>query len=433
MKLLLPLALLLWQAVAPVATVQTAEPRYFRYERNVSVSEAGQTCAVLDAATYAHAAPALKDLRIYPAGVQGARDIPYATTLSQPAQPDSEPAAVLNLGQRGRAVVFDLAMPARPYTDVSLDLDGRDYLATATVSGSNAPNAASPTRLGEFTLFDLTSQHLSHSTTLHLQESSFPYLHVELTVSPATTNHPFVATSQMVKGATVPPSREAQSLFTLAAETSAITQRGRQNVASLALPQRVPVERVTFELAPSFKGNFSRDVGISDRPEGAPDSASETLGGTIMRVHLTQAGREIRQEQLSVPATLGSNLQGPASVVVTVNNGDDTPLPISAVRLEMRERRVCFDAPAAGSYAVYYGDSALEAPEYDYGRIFSSAAQTRIVKLDPERPNPAYVSRPDSRPLTERYPDLVWIALLAVICVLALVALRSSRNLHHHR
>ncbi len=432
MKLFSLAFLLVWQAAGD-GSIVTANPHYFRYQRTVTAPSAGQTCAVLDATTYAHAGASLKDLRIYPAGAPEAREVPYAITLSEPVQPDSETATVLNLGQRGRAIVFALAMPPRPYTDVVLNLNGRDFLATAVVSGMNTPNSASSTRLGEFTLFDLSSQHLSHSTTMHLQESSFPYLQVELTVSGASADHPFKPTPQMVLGATVPPSREAQSLFTLTAETQTITQRGRQTIASLPLPERVPVERVSFELDPEFKANFSRDVLISARPEGTPSNFGESLSGTILRVHLTRGGREIRQQQLSVPATLGANLQGAATVEVMVNNGDDAPLPIKAVRLDMRERRLCFDAAGAGNYTIYYGDNELNAPVYDYARIFAVSRQANITPLGPEQPNPAYTPRPDTRAVTERHPDLVWIALLAVICILALVALRSSKNLHHHR
>jgi hypothetical protein len=431
-KLISLTLLLLWQAVAS-DSVPTANPRYFQYQRTVTVPSAGQACAVLDASAYAHAGASLKDLRIYPAGARGSREIPYAITLSEPVQPDTEPARVLNLGQRARAIVFDLAMPPRAYTDVTLDLDGRDFLATATVSGEDAPNAASSTRLGEFTLFDLSSQHLSRSTTLQLQESSFPYLHVELTLSAAARDHPLQPTPQMVLGATVPPSREAQSLFTLASQTQSISQRRRQSVASLSLPERVPVERVSFDLAPEFKLNFSRDVVISARPAGTPASAGETIFGTILRVHLTRAGREIRQQELSVPATLGANLQGPATVEIAVNNGDDVPLPVKSVRLEMRERRLCFGAVGAGNYTVYYGDQELSAPVYDYARTFSVSGEANAVQLGPEQANPAHVPRPDTRALTERHPDLVWIALLAVICVLALVALKSSKNLHLHK
>lgn len=432
MKLLAAfVALLIWQGGAPVASVQTADRQYLRYERAIAVPAAGQSCVVLDAATFAHASASLKDLRVYSASAGSeAREVPYAITLSEPVQPDSDSAAVLNLGQRGKSVVFDLAMPARPYTEVTLDLTGQDFLATAVVSGEEAPNSATTTRLGEFTLFDLSSQRLSRNTTIHLQESNFRYLRVELTASAAVSARPFTATPEMVRGASVPPSREAQSLFTLSAETRAFTQRGKQTVATLMLPQRVPVERVSFEIASDFKGNFSRDVVIADRPEGTPASAGENINGTILRVRLNQGGREIRQQELSVPATLGSNLQGPASVEVAVNNGDDAPLPITAVQLEMRERQLCFDAPAAGNFTLFYGDSTLEAPVYDYARIFSSAGQTKPVELGPEQANPDYRERPDTRPMTERNPQLVWVALLVVICVLALVALRSSKNLH---
>lgn len=424
------LALLLWQtAAAPRVSIapSTDVRQYSRYERSITPEGgARQTCVVLDAQIFPHAAASLKDLRLY----QGNHEIPYAITLSEPAQLDSVAARVLNPGMQGHRVVFDLQMPNRPYTDVTLDLAGKNFLATAVVTGKNAPGAGEGTSLGEFTLFDLTAQHLSRSTTLHLQESSFPYLHVVLTAAPAPGSRQFVASQRMVKGATVPPSREAQSLYTVAEQTTAVKQRGRDSVAEFTLPERVPVERVSFAVDPEFKGNFSRDVRVSDRPRGTPKSAAETIDGTIFRVHLNQTGRDIRQQQLSVPATLGANMQGPASVEVAIGNGDDAPLPIAAVRLEMRQRKLCFAAPAAGALTLFYGDEGLAAPQYDYARLFSATAPSASAQLGPEQRNPAYRSRPDTRPLAERYPDLLWIALLAVICVLAVVALRSARRVH---
>jgi hypothetical protein len=366
----------------------------------------------------------LKDLRLY----QDGHEVPYAITLSEPEQPDSDTANVRNLGLRGRTIVFDLEMPNRPYTDVTLNLTGQDFIATATVSGTRDPNYSNQTHLGDFTLFDLTSQHLSRSTTLHLQETDLPYLHVELAVTPAPGAHTFTPTWQMVSGVTVPPSREAQSLYTTAASSSSITQRGTQTVAIFPLPQRVPIERVSFDLPPTYKSNFSRDVHIADHPANAP-SASETLAGTIFRVHLTQSGREIRQQQLSVPATLGSNMQSPAIVEVAIDNGNDTPIPLTAIRLEMRQRKICFDAPTAQALTLFYGDPGLTAPRYDYARLFSPSGAIHAAQLSPEQLNPAYRDRPDSRPLTDRHPHLLWIALLIVICLLAIVAIRSSRTI----
>jgi hypothetical protein len=428
-KLLLALfVFMFWQAGSRVISVETAERQYFRYQRAIVPTAMGQNCVVLDASTFSHASAALKDLRLFPQ-TAAAREIPYAVTLSEPMQPDSERGHVINLGVRGRAIVFDLVMPQRPYTDVVLDLDGRDFIATAVVRGINDLGDLPGTRLGEFTLFDLTSQHLSRSTTLPLQESSFRYLHVELTV---TSVHEATSTRflpAMVRDVSVPPSREAQTVFALTAETKTITQRGHQTIASFTLPERVPAERVSFVLAPEFRGNFSRDVVITDHSEGASTSAGETIYGNIFRVRLNQAGREIRQQQLSILATQGSNLQSSAQVEIAVNNGDDVPLPITAVRLEMRERKLCFDASSLAPVTLFYGDAALAAPQYDYARTFSGAGVTHVAQMGVEQENPVYSSRPDTRAAMERHPGLVWVIFLAVIFVLAVVAIRSTRHL----
>src|SRR5258708_28962385 len=97
----------------------------------------------------------------------------------------------------------------------------------------------------------------------------------------------------MVLGVTVPPSREAQSLYTTAATTTNITRRGRQSVATFSLPERIPIERVSFDLSPTYNANFSRDVRITDRPNGSSIFGMESLTGTIYLGQLTLSGREI--------------------------------------------------------------------------------------------------------------------------------------------
>ena len=421
---------LLLQAANPAApTVAPAAPeQYFRYHRAViPASDRGDACSVIEPGIFPKAAPSLKDLRLY----QDGREVPYAITLSQPEQPDSDAARILNLGMRGDTIVFDLEMPARRYTDVALDLAAKNYLATAVVSGMSEPGAA-PTSLGEFTLFDLSEQHLSHNTTLHLQESSFPFLHIAITASPAPGSHDFVASPQIINGAMIPPSRAAQVIFTTALTITAIQQRGNQTIATATLPPQLPIERVSFVLAPNYTGNFSRDVFISAKPTGEssnPQVAPESATGTIMRVHLNEAGREIRQQQLSIPAILGANLQQNATLEVAVNNGNDAPLPITAVLLEMREHEICFDASTASRPELFYGDPALPTPQYDFARLFSPSARLVQAQLGPEQPNPGYHPRPDTRSITERHPDFIWIVLLIVISILAIIAMRSTKSL----
>lgn len=428
MKLISLLLLLLWQVSAnPIAT-STAQRQYFLYQRAIVPTAAGQNCSVLDAATFTHASGSLRDLRLF-AQTAAPQEIPYAITLSEPVQSDPEPARLLNLGIKERTLSFDLGMPHRPYTEVVLDLAGMDYIAAATVTGTEHPGKNEGTSLGEFTLFDLTSQHLSRSTTLSMQESTFPYLHIELRISPAPGARSLPLSPRMVRGALVPPSREAQTVFAPAVETRSIHQQARQTVAHFTLPERVPIERVHFVLSPEFKGNFSRNVVISDHATGVPASAGETLSGNIFRVRLMQAGREINQQQLSVPATLGSNLQSSAEVEVAVANGDDQSLPIVAVQLQMRQRKLCFNATSTDSLTLFYGDPTLAAPEYDFARTVQLASQSAVARVGPEQKNPVYIPRPDTRSLTERHPELIWVAFLTVICILAIVAIRSARHL----
>ncbi len=448
MKAAALLAILLWQAAAANGP-PVAQPGAMRYERAVRVAAgAGQACAVLDAPIFAHAAPSLTDLRIFPAQAAAAgtavHEVSYAITLSEAVSEETESARVLNLGASGARIVFDLAMPARAYTGVTLDLDPEvhDFIATATVSGSDAPGErGKATALGTFTLFDLASQRLSRDTTIPLEESTFKFLHVELSVSSAPGSAAARFVPAMVLGATVPPSREAQTVYTTVAETASIATVGRESVATFAVPARVPVERVSFVLAPGFAGNFSREVKVSALAE--PDKSNdderaplpEVVKGSILRVRANEAGREIRTEQLGVPAILGANLQRAAKVEVAIENGDDQPLPISSVRLEMRQRKICFEAPAGGAegkdsgLALFYGDSRLAAPEYDYARLFVASRKALVTELGPEGLNANYhAPAAPLRPFAERHPELLWIALIAAICALGVVALKAARN-----
>ena len=463
MKGALLLSVLLWQAVA-ANEPPVAKPGTMRYERAIRVAAgAGQACAVLDAAIFAHAAPSLTDVRIFSTQEKDADgglrsstlyEVPYAITLSEAVSEETETARVLNLGASGSQITFVLEMPQRAYTGVTLDLDPavHDFIATAVVTGSDAPGAGKGTALGMFTLFDLASQRLSRDTTIPLQEATFKYLHVALSVSPAPGKPAARFVPAMVLGATVPPSREAQTVYTTVASvsvpTTGVLASPRRTRFDLDLPLRVPVERVSFDLAPVYRGNFSREVTIHARsnPDATTSAESlpvETLTGTIFRVHSTQEGRMIDQQQLSVPAVLGANLQLAARVWIEIENGDDQPLPIAAVRLEMRQRKICFEAPAtpsanfggthgadAGSgLALFYGDAELAAPEYDYARMFVASRAALAAELGPEELNPNYrAPAAEVKPFAERHPELLWIALIAAICSLGIVALKAARN-----
>ncbi len=405
----LALTLLLLDAGPPTTS--------FRYQRAVRVAQAGQSCAVLDPALYTHAAASLADLRLFAA--DGTREIPFVLLRSGSAQTESEPAGILNLHGAGKSVSFDLAMPTRVYTDVILKLSAPNLLARTTVTAGNAAGAS----LGEFTLFDLSAQHLAGDTTLHLQETAAPLLHITLTALPGSAP----LTPAMVQGASVPPSREAQTLYTTALSTAALAQTGHQTLARFTVPAHLPIERVRVVLAPGKTPNFSRPVVITSHVTGEPESSGEQIRGAIARVRTTRGGATLSLDQITLPATLGANLQRPAEVEIAVENGADAPLPLLSIALETRQRRICFDLATSAALTLFYGDSRLDPPQYDYERRFRLDPAAHVALLGPEQANPRYTPRADIRPLTKRHPRLIALGTILVLCLFAIVALRSKK------
>jgi hypothetical protein len=146
-----------------------------------------------------------------------------------------------------------------------------------------------------------------------------------------------------------------------------------------------------------------------------------------LRVHKIDNGRRIDEERLAIDAPF-TDFSTPAKWTVTIENGDDVPLKLASVRLEMLARSLCFEADASGSYTLYYGDPALEAPHYDYAQLFTAQTNASQIEAGPEALNPAYQPRPDDRPFTERHPALLWVALGAVIVLLGAIALRTAKR-----
>ncbi len=399
-----------------------ADPRsQLRYQRAVRAQGVGESCAVLDPLLFAHAAASLSDLHLLRAdGVEA----PYVLTLSGTAGVESETVGARDVRQRAGMVSFDLAMPARPYTDVVLDLATTNFVATARVTGGDGLANARLLPMGEFAIFDLSAEHLPRSTVLHLRESTAALLHVELRAAPGSR----ALLPEMVRGAVVPPSREAQTLYTAAVSTSVFVQRGGETDARLTLPARVPIERVRVVLAPRYHGNFSRALRIHAWPVGGAGGEGEVLTGTLASLHLRRDGVMLEDERLSAPATLGANLQTAAEVEVEIENGGAPALPVRSVLLETRERRLCFEAPADGaSLTLFYGDPQPRLGAERRGAELRLSGAPGLATIGPEEVNRRFTGGFDRRSLTRRHPRLFSLGLILLVCLGGVVVLRSGK------
>ncbi len=428
--------LLAWIALLPLIN-PTPEIRYFRYQRPIQnlTRASTQACLPIPAELFAHAAPNLADLRLYSDRPNRATETPYVVHSTTPASTsDGTPKTIhpLNLGQRNGQIVFDAEFPDSPatsYSDVQLDIAAHDFIANVTVSGSpdlskQAQSGLAATSLGTFTVFDLTGQKLGRSTILHLPRSNFSYLHFRI-------NGPLKPES--VTGLSVDHSPSSQPKYQSVAQSTRLTSRNHASIIEFTLPANVPFDRIVFVPGPP-PINFSRQVDIdiapaspaSDHDDGA-GSADHISSGNILRIHTTQNGHPIDEEHLAIELP-GTQSAGVAHITITVNNGDDQPLDLQSVQLQMLERSLCFEANPGNSYTLYYGDPVLEAPQYDYASLFTPQANAIQLSAGLEIVNDRYKTRADTRPFAEKHPALLWAALIAVVALLGAIALRSSKT-----
>jgi hypothetical protein len=416
-KLVAAFVLLAAAAVSP-------DIRYFQYQRPVENApqntgqNTAQTCIALDAALFAHAAPGLADLRLY----RDRQETPYVMHMSSPATAPEQAIQLLNLGARGGQTVFDAAMPDGSYSDLDLNVRGHDFIATATVTGSQQ-QAGPATKVGDYTLFDLTRQRLGRSTVLHLPPSDFRYLHFRI-------HGPL--RPEAIAGLSVQQLPSGEPAYGVVAESNQVRLKDHASVIEFTVPVHVPVDRIAV-VPGATPANFSRDATIEVRPmvqspsgDSAEPPAPMVSTGNLLRVHTVEDNHRIDQEHLELDAP-GANFDWPSKWTITIDNGDNAPLTPASVRLEMVKRSLCFEA-AGGKYTLYYGDARLSAPRYDLGQFLvvhvKDAAQ---AAAGPEQKNPEYQARPDDRPFTERHPLLLWVALALVVILLGGIALRTAK------
>jgi hypothetical protein len=117
-----------------------------------------------------------------------------------------------------------------------------------------------------------------------------------------------------------------------------------------------------------------------------------------------------------------------SGLTITVDNGDNPPLQLTSVQPLSIERRVYFDPQGKTTLKLYYGDEKLSAPVYDYARFFHLDESAAPASLGPGARNDAYTARPDERPWSDRYPALLWAAMLLAVAALAAVAIRGLKQ-----
>ncbi len=380
---------------------------YFTRTRTVTVTAPDrQAYIVSDSEVWKYSRPELSDLRLY----DGQSQVPYVLRKQSGGSTTQESQAkVLNLGAVGDRTEFDLDTSGfEEYDRVRLQLDAKNFINSAQIEGRHALNDPAGAKLGSSTLYDFTKEGLGANFVLKFPSASFPYLHVRLA--------PGIRPDQ-VKGAYLSSFSETKAAWTNAGQCSPVAGQPKQTMYQCSVSQGMPVERVSFTV-PAGTVNFNRAVVLSD------EHGNEFQSGSISRVRMNRAGQLVTSEDLS----LDLYSQTARQIKITIENGDDPPLPIHQVQALSVERRVYFDPKDKASLQIYYGDTKLEAPSYDYAKFVQQSADAAIAQLGPSEANTAFTGRPDDRPWSERHSYVLWAAMLLAVIVLGSLALRGLKG-----
>ena len=394
-------------STALLALILFASPSisYFKFQRPVQVTGGGQHYFAIDQAIWENAQPDLGDLRLY----NGQTEYPYALVIERGSlKHEHTNVRVLQQGTVTGKTQFLIDMSGVvEYDHIDLKLAARNFVAHANVEGQDDLHGPHWALLAEPILYDLSKEGLGGNSMLRLPLSTYKYLRVTIDgpVKPAD-----------IQGAIAEFREEQQARWRNVAEAPKISSQDHDTVLTFDVPKNVPVERISFAIDPN-QPNFRRAVEIRN------DRDLWLGSGEISKVHMVRNGNKIDTDD----STVEFSPQAEKKIKVIIHNGDDKPLQQSA-RLEQHERRIYFDAPAAGALTLYYGDEKLAPPVYDYAKLFQVEKNVMPAQLGAEESNSAYAGRPDERPWTERHPAVLWIAIIGAVVVLGAVALRSMKT-----
>ena len=396
----------LLSALVFLLAVGSASISYSRYFREIQGAAGGhQAYVVIDEAVWQHARPDLADLRLY----SGNDELPYALETERGSSETArKEVKILQPGTVGGKTQFILDMAGMAeYDRIELNLHARDFVANARIEGEDDIHGTRWTDLGHTILYDLSGDSLGSNSTIRLPLSTYKYLRI-------TVDGPLKPA--YIQGASAAEKQEEKAVWRTVRAEMKQEQNGKDTVVTFKVPKNVPVERLEFAIA--TQNNFRREIEIQNEKK-------QTLGsGELSRIHMVRHGQKIDVEQTAIDLYHAGGDKEMMKVII--HNGDDRPLSISGAHLQSYERRAYF-ASSSSSPRLYYGDEKLDAPVYDYAKLFQKEASAVQASLSNEQANSAYKERPDERPWSDRHPAVLWIAIIAAVVVLGALALRSMR------
>lgn len=366
--------LFLTSALCLLTSPLKAVPPDWQYSQEVTVQGQGLAKAKLPLETLSAAQPSLADLRLQDAS---GRDVSYLID-----RPVIQPASVLRLEnmkltmQKGRTIITGRVPQAvsNEYDALALQTPAADFIKALTLEASS-DGKTWQTLVQAYPIFRHFAE--AASTGVTFPRKALPYLRV--TLNDALT--PPIA----VEGISVmTPSRRVADLQPVEAVILEKSSDATRTEITLSLPAgNLLADSLVLETP---EPAFSRHVEVVTKVFTQGNLQDVTLGeGTVWRLAIDQRQRE----QLTVP--LRNQIPG-NQLYVRILNGDNQPLTIPNIRVEVIPTSLVFYAQEGQRYTLLSGSPASSSKDYDVAalRDHMKDATYETATLGPLVVNSAY-------------------------------------------
>lgn len=372
--------------------------------------------AASDLEVFAHAAPALQDLRIIE--TETTREVPYKLLVERGEQRrGSLPVNIVDLGHipgQYTSFVADLGREGALHNELEVRTTSRNFQQRVVVEGS--PDAETWAVLeDEAQIFDFTIEERNFNardTRVRYPTSTSRYLRVRVHNG---GEPPLEVTGAVAYFAQNLPPREMDVPASLTGLEEIVEKRQTRLVLDLGT-QGFPSNRL---LVTTPQENFYRQVSL----DGSNDRDTWFL---------LEPSEDIYA--FNTPTFVGSKLEisypetGFRYFRLTISNEDNPPLPVSGARAFGALRKLVFAAEPENTYRLYYGNPLSRAPSYELERIFPYLVTENLPQagLGTGTVNPSYAEPAGpTKPFSERYPWLLptVVALAALLIGVFLTSL----------
>jgi hypothetical protein len=377
--------------------------------------EAGPwTDFILTPAVFTRAQADLGDLRLYRAD---GKVIPYALRVRRGKDEERElPARKFNQARNpdGSAEVsLDLGEGAGEHNEVVVVTGGTNFRRPVRLEGSEDGKMWSVLEEGAYLVhFEVKNQTVD-VREISYQPSRYRYLRVRVSPDRSLKEDKPEIRSVSVHRTVQLPGEEVTREASLEPRQPVPGDGGPGSAWLIDLGGRVPVERLELEVT---EKEFVRPYRLERADPGEP--REYLSAGEFSR----RAGEKEKPLRIQLPnEVLARRLR------LVVTDHRNPPLTLTAARYTAPVRQVVLATPEESAWPIrlYFGNPEAQAPHYDFEKTLPAQlepAPTRAELAEGAQANPDYV--PPPKPLTERYPWLVYVVLsLASVVLVGLLGL----------